>query len=847
MADKAFDAFSQRRNTGVRDKVTERRRVETYNDPNRYQMPPRRRLGIHHVNRDVTVTPNKSNITAFAEGLSEVQPQIMDYLKKEEVKENKKQIEYGKLDAMGKAAEEAGDTEYIDNEWRKFGYEQKMAMMAGENISAQLQVDVKNKDPMEDFDSWYETWYAKKMEENPDLATMDPEHMESYNKPLQTGLTAAKNSSIIAKDKEENRVYTQASTQFVKSTIEEAIKKGYKLDNSLMETLINDEINMSRWGRDKANDILFNAISDIAVDRLDYSILDYFDEWRAPEGKIPPVSAMRETDIDAIEAEIERKLDKKDRDEKQDKTNKDAAITANNKTAKEELNSMIGDPADMKGMDIPGQASPAETARKAQKDAIDMYNSIKRSLKTAGENGYAMEEPEAHAEALRRTMESELVQRNLSAAYTEAELRKGKQYRSSGDFYYELKDGLGKEKYEDYARKVYELDAQGGDVSTMIREWNAESDGQPFLHPDHKRLILEEGRQASLTYRKKEKDAAIETKKKIDADVAAKVPQEAPPTTVQTTPEDDKAFDDMYKKSSEQSGKLDARYEPYMMIQNEDGEWVENTSDALTVDRGYTQRSDDNQGVLPGGVEYISEDRPTEVENGTFGDSIFGSIAGGVVDIFSGIYNYDGPSPIAVDPLDEDAYEYDYTTREADGSFTKKPKVWSAGDKKYVVYTPEVNTNPTIAEVKPSDVSDKNTFQGRLKMQESTGRYNVIGTQDGKEYMGAYQFGEARLKDYKEANGQSFTKDEFIRNPQLQDEVFAWHTADIREMILDKNLDHVIGETWNGTTVTMDGLVAVAHLGGKTGLTKFVRTKGKYDKNDKHGTKMSKYLKQFSS
>jgi hypothetical protein len=66
-------------------------------------------------------------------------------------------------------------------------------------------------------------------------------------------------------------------------------------------------------------------------------------------------------------------------------------------------------------------------------------------------------------------------------------------------------------------------------------------------------------------------------------------------------------------------------------------------------------------------------------------------------------------------------------------------------------------------------------------------------------------------------------------------------------MILDKNFDQVIGETWNGTTVTMDGLVAVAHLGGKTGLTKFIRSKGKYDKNDKHGTKMSKYLKQFSS
>ena len=846
--DKAFDAFSQRRNTGVKDRVTERRRVETYNDPNRYQMPPRRRLGVHAVNRDVTVTPNKSNITAFAEGLSEVQPQIMDYLKKEQVKENKKQIEYGKLDAMGKAAAEAGDTEYIDNEWRKFGYEQRMALMAGERISAELQVDVKNKDPMEDFDTWYEAWYAKKMEENPDLATMDPEHLESYNKPLQTGLTAAKNTSILEKDKEEDRIYTQSATAFAKSTIEEAIKNGYKLDNPLMETIINDEVKMNRWGRDKANDIIFNALSDIAIERLDYSILDYFDEMRGPDGKIPKVSATRASDIDAIEAKIQQKIDKQNRDENQADADKIAFKEANDKVAKEELNHIIGDPADMKGMDIPGQASPAETARQAQKDARDMYGDIKKALKKEGENGYAMTEEEAHVEALKRTMNSELVQRNKSAAYTEAELRKGKQYRSSGDFYTELKEGLGDEKYNDYARQVYELDAQGGDVSTMIRQWNAESDGTPFLHPDHKRLILEEGRQASLSYRKKQKDEAKKVSDNVKKEVAAKVPQENnTPTTVQTTPEDDKAFEDMYKKTAEQSGKLDALYEPYMMVQNEDGEWVENSSTALTVDREYEARQDDNQGLIPGGIEYISEDRPTEIESGSFGDSIFGSITGGVVDVFSTIYNYDGPSPISVDPLGEDAFEYDYTTREADGTFTKKPKVWSAGDKKYVVYTPEVNTNPTIAEVKPSDVSDKNTFQGRLKMQESTGRYNVIGTQDGKEYMGAYQFGEDRLTDYKKANDTSFTKDEFMNNPELQDEVFAWHTADIREMILDKNLHHVIGETWNGTTVTMDGLVAVAHLGGKTGLTKFVRTKGKYDPNDKHGTKLTKYLKQFSS
>ena len=124
MADQAFDAFTQRRNTGTQDRVTERRRVDTYTDPNRYVMPPRRRLGVHASNKSVFVTPEKENITAFAEGLAKVEPKIMDYLTSKQAAENQKEIQYGIQEAMGKAAMDAGDTEFVDNEWRQFGFEQ---------------------------------------------------------------------------------------------------------------------------------------------------------------------------------------------------------------------------------------------------------------------------------------------------------------------------------------------------------------------------------------------------------------------------------------------------------------------------------------------------------------------------------------------------------------------------------------------------------------------------------------------------------------------------------------------------------------------------------------------------
>ena len=45
--------------------------------------------------------------------------------------------------------------------------------------------------------------------------------------------------------------------------------------------------------------------------------------------------------------------------------------------------------------------------------------------------------------------------------------------------------------------------------------------------------------------------------------------------------------------------------------------------------------------------------------------------------------------------------------------------------------------------------------------------------------------------------------------------------------------------------VTIDGLVAVAHLGGKTGLKKFLESNGKYNPADAYGTTLKDYLRKF--
>ena len=133
-------------------------------------------------------------------------------------------------------------------------------------------------------------------------------------------------------------------------------------------------------------------------------------------------------------------------------------------------------------------------------------------------------------------------------------------------------------------------------------------------------------------------------------------------------------------------------------------------------------------------------------------------------------------------------------------------------------------------------------FTSKMKKSESSGDYESVNT---KGYMGAYQFGDARLKDYREATGSAFSKEEFLGNKELQDKVFDWHVDDIKKYMSKEGLDSWVGQKILGVEVTLDGLVAVAHLGGKTGLKKFLESDGEYNPADDYGTTLRDYLAKF--
>ena len=124
--------------------------------------------------------------------------------------------------------------------------------------------------------------------------------------------------------------------------------------------------------------------------------------------------------------------------------------------------------------------------------------------------------------------------------------------------------------------------------------------------------------------------------------------------------------------------------------------------------------------------------------------------------------------------------------------------------------------------------------------RESSGNPDAEYTvEDGRRFVGLLQFGKARLTDYKRDTGAKFTQDEFKKDLKLQGEVSVWHINDI-----DKTIDSIID---NSAFKNRDGLRAVAHLGGKTGMRKFVESNGEYNPEDELGTSLLDYYMKFSN
>lgn len=150
--------------------------------------------------------------------------------------------------------------------------------------------------------------------------------------------------------------------------------------------------------------------------------------------------------------------------------------------------------------------------------------------------------------------------------------------------------------------------------------------------------------------------------------------------------------------------------------------------------------------------------------------------------------------------------------------------------------TPIVNGPATVGSIIQS-----------LTGTESSGNSAAFRTNtNGKSYGGLIQMGDDRLKDYATATGsRPISASQFRNLPAAQQRaVNEWHINDLMQAA---QATGAVGKVINGTPVTLGGLVAVAHLGGKGGMNKFVQTNGRYNPKDQLGTSLSDYLAKHAS
>ena len=133
-------------------------------------------------------------------------------------------------------------------------------------------------------------------------------------------------------------------------------------------------------------------------------------------------------------------------------------------------------------------------------------------------------------------------------------------------------------------------------------------------------------------------------------------------------------------------------------------------------------------------------------------------------------------------------------------------------------------------------------FMDAMGQSESSNNYSAQRQNNDKRkrrFVGKYQFGKDRLTDYKRANKEKFTMEEFIGDPELQERVMEWQVRDI-----DRAIDE-LGEKAEG--FDRDGLRAVAHLGGVNGMRSYVKTRGGYNPQDEEKTSLSEYYNKFKT
>ena len=273
MADKAFDAFSQRRDTGTKARVKDTKVVETATDPNRYRLPPNRRVRVVADQLDMTVDPEKSKLLSLAEGLNKVKPKLLKAFTEQSVDENMEQVDLGRQAAMTQTPGELKKLQdKIDNKWFQFGAGAESAYKAGEDLSVKLALDMENRPRNISYDEAYQAWWQENQPTN-----IDPQFLGTFNNSFRPNANKVKNQDI-KRDYELNRAKAIAmSSKTVIDTLMEAHANEANIFAALDALKANEQA-LYHFDNATWNEVKFFAVTTAADNLDDPALLEVFNK-----------------------------------------------------------------------------------------------------------------------------------------------------------------------------------------------------------------------------------------------------------------------------------------------------------------------------------------------------------------------------------------------------------------------------------------------------------------------------------------------------------------------------------------------------------------------------------------
>ena len=271
MADEAFDAFSQKRDTGTKARVKDTKVVETSTDPNRYRLPPNRRVRVVADQLDMTIDPEKEGLHRLAGALNKVKPDLYQTFTAQAIDENIEQVDLGKQAALTQTPGELNRLkDKIDNKWFQFGASAESAFQTGEDLSVKLALDMENRRRDVSYNEAYTAWWQENQPTD-----IDPQFMATFNNSFMPVADKVKNQDI-KREYELNRANAMAkSTRNVVDTIIEARKNGHHILAAL-DALKQNEQAMYHFDNSTWNEVKFYAVTAAADELDDPRLLDVF-------------------------------------------------------------------------------------------------------------------------------------------------------------------------------------------------------------------------------------------------------------------------------------------------------------------------------------------------------------------------------------------------------------------------------------------------------------------------------------------------------------------------------------------------------------------------------------------